>query len=80
MILVELNFDVYFRFFGLICTDRSCHCGTNLTEKVNNQKITGEVFTVNRGNSGQKLQKIVDYEFRKNIGNSYIPLSSKNFD
>ena len=25
---------VYFRFFGLICTDRSCHCGTNLTEKV----------------------------------------------
>ena len=45
---------IYFRFFGLICTDRSCHCGTNLTEKVSNQKITS-YFTVNRGISMEYL-------------------------
>ena len=51
---------VYFRFFGLICTDRSCHCGTNLTEKVSNQKITS-YFTVNRGISMKYLFEINDF-------------------
>ena len=54
---------IYFRFFGLICTDRSCHCGTNLTEKVNNQKITGEgFFTVNRGILMKYLFEINDFD------------------
>ena len=55
---------IYFRFFGLICTDRSCHCGTNLTEKVSNQKITS-FFTVNRGISMKYIQVFEINDFYK---------------
>ena len=55
---------IYFRFFGLICTDRSCHCGTNLTEKVSNQKITS-YFTVNRGILMKYLFEINDFDKQK---------------
>ena len=69
---------VYFRFFGLICTDRSCHCGTNLTEKVSNQKITN-FFTVNRGIWMKYLFEINDFykQQSQSLGKSRPKISKK---